>query len=132
MTEPVSLYDPWRCCGVLMYMARSERDEDGVPIHFRRCHTCGLSIETEERVLQRGSFALRASSALRRNRRYEQHTQRTCSVCEGSYSRIQGGYAVHISKPAHQRALAHRRAQNRWKQIESQRRYRARHKESVA
>ena len=126
MSKPVNLFDPWRCCNRLMYTSRTERDEEGTPIHVRRCHTCGSTIETEERVLRRGSFELRASSARSRNRRYEQHTKRVCKVCGGIYSRIRGGYTSHIATPAHQRALAARRAANHWKQVEAQRRYRQR------
>ena len=130
--EPTNLFDPWKCCGRLMYTARSERDDDGTPIHVRRCHSCGRTVETEERVLRPGSFQLRASSALRRNRRYEQHTKRACKVCGTSYQRIGGGYSRHITKPTHQRALAARRAANHWKQVEAQRRYRARQREAAA
>lgn len=124
--------DKWRCCGRRMYVARTEYDEDDTPIHVRRCHLCGSCVETEERVIRRGSFELRASSARRRNRRYEQHEKRSCAVCGSIYQRIRGGYSSHITKPAHQRALAERRALNHWKQVEAQRRYRARQKAQVA
>lgn len=128
MRLPRALKSEWRCCGRLMYVAVSERDDEDTPIHVRRCHECGHTIETEERVLRSGSFQLRADSARARNRRYEQHQLRTCTVCGATYQRIRGGYAAHITKPKHQRALAQRRRENRWKRIEANRRYRERRK----
>ena len=97
----------WRCCGRLMYTARSERDEEGTPVHVRRCRDCGRSIETEERILREGVFHLRADSARARNRRYNAYDPRTCSVCAAVY--LNGRYAGHIVAKRHQRALARRR-----------------------
>ena len=114
----------WTCCGEFMYMARSERDDEGTPVHTRRCHTCGATVETEERLLRRGSFHLRAESARARNRRYASFDPRLCRVCQNQYYRR--GYGRHIKEQRHQRALAIRRRANHWKQVEAQARYRGR------
>jgi len=124
MTTLDSMGSAWYCCGDLMYMARSERDDEGTPVHSRRCRACGRKIETEERILRAGSYRFRATSARRRDQRYERYESKQCRVCNRSYMR--GRYGRHIPIKEHQRALARRRAENHWKQVETQRRYRER------
>jgi len=100
---------PWGCpCGSVRNRVRyTEKDEDGHPIRMRTCLDCGTHWETEERVISRGSWYLRAQRRRDRAKLIRDAKKRKCLICQQTIH--VGAYYPHTYTPRHQNALEQRR-----------------------